>query len=280
MLTRMTLMVPMTLALCFATTCLTAQTSHAADDCLAKPNAAPPPGGHWYYRVDRATHRQCWYVGAEDPKAHPRARQAVSTARPRIPKTILQAAEEAPVETTTPASAAEIPAGNVVEDDTTATLSKRWSGFSKSAVSLDPAPASRSNSYAQEQPTTVSDDEMPLIWPILTPAESSQAERSSQSSISISQLAAAFAAVLGLVALIAHALLRLTSARQTGRAETRYRAGAELRRDTVRRPLKATSDASSEIEASVQRLLHELQRRRQRTDHGREFEQTPRRAMA
>ena len=39
-----------------------------ADDCLASPNAVSPPGTHWYYRVDRATHRQCWYLGAEGTK--------------------------------------------------------------------------------------------------------------------------------------------------------------------------------------------------------------------
>ncbi|HYI27174.1 MAG TPA: hypothetical protein VD863_04915 [Bradyrhizobium sp.] len=34
-----------------------------ADKCLSQPKGAPPAGGHWYYRVDRATKRTCWYVG-------------------------------------------------------------------------------------------------------------------------------------------------------------------------------------------------------------------------
>jgi hypothetical protein len=37
---------------------------HAAQ-CIAKPNASAPQGKHWYYRTDRATKRQCWYLGAE-----------------------------------------------------------------------------------------------------------------------------------------------------------------------------------------------------------------------
>jgi hypothetical protein len=279
MLTRMTLIVPATLALCFTTTCLSGQPSRATNDCLAQPNAAPPPGSHWYYRLDRATHRQCWYLGAEDAKAHSRARQTVSAARPRAPKATLQAAEETAVETTTAAPAPEIPAGIAVPDDTTATLSTRWSGFPKSAVAIDPAPVSMSNSYVQEQPPTASEDEMPLIWPILTPAESSQAERSSQSSISISQLAAAFAAVLGLVALIAHALVRLTSGSKTDRAETRSRRSAQPRSNIVRRPVNAARDTTPEVEASVQRLLHELHRRRQENSR-RELQETPRTVMA
>ena len=29
-----------------------------AEDCLAGPNAQSPQGKHWYYRIDRATHRK------------------------------------------------------------------------------------------------------------------------------------------------------------------------------------------------------------------------------
>ena len=34
-----------------------------ADDCIAAPNSPSPPGKHWYYRLDWATKRKCWYVG-------------------------------------------------------------------------------------------------------------------------------------------------------------------------------------------------------------------------
>jgi hypothetical protein len=40
-----------------------AQTAPAtADECLAKPNAPSPRGSHWYYRIDRANNRHCWYL--------------------------------------------------------------------------------------------------------------------------------------------------------------------------------------------------------------------------
>src|SRR6185295_15099823 len=38
---------------------------HAADECLSGPKGAAPRGSHWYYRVDRATKKNCWYVRAE-----------------------------------------------------------------------------------------------------------------------------------------------------------------------------------------------------------------------
>jgi hypothetical protein len=35
-----------------------------ADGCLAAPHSAAPQGSHWYYRLDWATQRKCWYVRA------------------------------------------------------------------------------------------------------------------------------------------------------------------------------------------------------------------------
>jgi hypothetical protein len=36
--------------------------TRAADDCLSAPKEGAPDGSHWYYRVDRATKRHCWYL--------------------------------------------------------------------------------------------------------------------------------------------------------------------------------------------------------------------------
>ena len=40
----------------------------AADDCLSKPKGLAPEGSHWYYRIDRATKRHCWYLGDQREK--------------------------------------------------------------------------------------------------------------------------------------------------------------------------------------------------------------------
>jgi len=57
--------------------------SHAApveaEKCLSGPKGAPPAGGHWYYRVDRATKRACWYLGDAKEKL---ARAAPETSPP------------------------------------------------------------------------------------------------------------------------------------------------------------------------------------------------------
>jgi hypothetical protein len=42
--------------------------ARAADDCLSGPNHATSAGGHWYYRVDRQSHRKCWYLADQGQK--------------------------------------------------------------------------------------------------------------------------------------------------------------------------------------------------------------------
>jgi hypothetical protein len=67
-------------------------TSHSAvntaDACASGPKGAPPQGGHWYYRVDRATKRHCWYIGEEKDKtarAAPRDSSSSAAAASSVP---------------------------------------------------------------------------------------------------------------------------------------------------------------------------------------------------
>jgi hypothetical protein len=50
-----------------------------ADNCVAAPNASAPQGQHWYYRVDRATHRKCWYLHATIRLPHHATAQPADT---------------------------------------------------------------------------------------------------------------------------------------------------------------------------------------------------------
>ena len=42
------------------------------DECRAKPDGTAPAGLHWYYRVDRANNRHCWYLHAQGMPVHSR----------------------------------------------------------------------------------------------------------------------------------------------------------------------------------------------------------------
>ena len=46
-----------------------------AADCLAEPNRDAPPGQHWYYHLDHANDRKCWYLHATVPGVPRRRRR-------------------------------------------------------------------------------------------------------------------------------------------------------------------------------------------------------------
>src|SRR5580704_10200536 len=94
---------PIILAIVVAATATASRAARAGDDCLAAPNAGAPQGSHWYYRLDRAAHRKCWYVGAQGAKV----RRAAAARTPVAPPSTETAAVDVPA----PAAAPEgIPA--------------------------------------------------------------------------------------------------------------------------------------------------------------------------
>lgn len=71
-------------------------TANAAIDCLASPKGIAPQGQHWFYRLDRATKRQCWYLRAEGGKATQSAQTTADTpsAEPAAPQSVQNARAE------------------------------------------------------------------------------------------------------------------------------------------------------------------------------------------
>jgi hypothetical protein len=83
---RMRSLVPTILAVLVAATGAADRAASAGDDCLAGPNADAPQDRHWYYRLDHAAHRKCWYLGPQGAKVRRVARTAPhATARPAAP---------------------------------------------------------------------------------------------------------------------------------------------------------------------------------------------------
>jgi len=56
--------------------------AQAADNCLSAPKGATPAGGHWYYRVDHANKRNCWYLRDESDKSARAAPEDSSSSTP------------------------------------------------------------------------------------------------------------------------------------------------------------------------------------------------------
>jgi hypothetical protein len=294
--TRMALFVTVIFTVSLAAVSMTVRASRAADECLTKPNAAAPPGSHWYYRVDRTTHRECWYLGAEGGKVRQHALQDASAVlshpskmstqpAPQIPAKVANAEVGAAEATRTEIAPVESTSGQAKtpEDNSTATLSTRWSDIPTSTLSIDHRSVSVRDSYAEEKATTELKDEMP-ISPILSPAE--LAERPPEIPTSLARLAAVLAAVLGLAAMVSRMIFKLSAARRPNRSDSRDQRGLATTRmhrsakqappifakmtaaahqaGTARRTGRALSssiDPVVDIELSVRRLLRELQRR-------------------
>lgn len=61
-----------------------------ADDCLVAPGPTSP-GGHWYYRTERATQKKCWHLGD--------ASQVSNEASETVSQTLMAASSEPPAGT-------------------------------------------------------------------------------------------------------------------------------------------------------------------------------------
>jgi hypothetical protein len=160
---------------------LKAETSFAqrvAADCIPKPESAPSQGSHWYYRVDRVLHRQCWYRGPAGVKVQAGARQVGSPLRLPLPRPIAS-----PAGSLAGTVNIQIATVRVVtnEDDVSDTSILRWPRISPDIETGEPVfmsdGAATSSNVAQEQMTTGAQEDVPLIWPVLGSADAAAAVR-------------------------------------------------------------------------------------------------------
>jgi hypothetical protein len=96
----------------------------AADECLSGPKGQTPQGGHWYYRIDRATKRHCWYLADERapqtaaPNSSTSAKPLAQDADTAMQHSVANARAELPAQTPVepPNSNAEIAPALSVDD--------------------------------------------------------------------------------------------------------------------------------------------------------------------
>jgi hypothetical protein len=123
----------------------------AASDCLTSPKGITPQGQHWFYRLDRATKRQCWYLRAEGGKATQSAQATADTpdADSPAPPSVQNARAEYIAPQTapnTPAAASAPPAAQqpsrAVADSNAEqpAVAARWPDTSTTAAAPAPAP--------------------------------------------------------------------------------------------------------------------------------------------
>jgi hypothetical protein len=231
-----------------------------ADDCLSGPTGVSPQGTHWYYRVDRATGRHCWYLGALGTKARvpadrvpaDKVRQAAPTQRPasvksRAPvQTMIEPAED-------DAAPAEISPVETRPSSPERTLSTQWQAGPVASANRELPSAI--NSYAEEEPVADPPEEMPLIWPVLTAADMRAVELpaagpAAQSGTTFGRVAALIATVLGLVAVIIWSLAG-RSRNADAKPARRNRSGMVIRRNSRGGHVPAVTQAATQLSSSL-----------------------------
>jgi hypothetical protein len=167
--------VPAILVVPLATALVTVQTSRAepaVDECKTKPDSSAPVGSHWYYRVNRADQRHCWYLGPEGAKVRSQAREGAS--RVSRPTGTAPAREDSP-ETTQAMPPPMEPAQRTTAESASVAAAKDLAASSsdlpKTPDLVVQEPATLSNRDTEDHQATEAHEEMPLIWPVLAEAD-------------------------------------------------------------------------------------------------------------
>ena len=109
-----------------------------ADECLSGPKGQTPQGGHWYYRIDHATKRHCWYLADQrDPVPQTAAAKSPAPAKP------LPSETETAMQQSVANARAELPAPSSVET-TPGVSAEMVRGEDKGGASTPGAPSQRS----------------------------------------------------------------------------------------------------------------------------------------
>lgn len=216
----------------------------AADDCLSGPKGQTPSGGHWYYRVDRATKRHCWYVGDEkeklsrvapknsapladpvSPQKETATQRSIADAHAELPLPQTRVEQETSVTTGQPDPATAANAASVennqradAQDVNTrlSVVASRWPEQSGVSSSAGPGPTT-GNSGETVQSNSEAAPSLALAEVPLAAADSSSEKQSG----SIQMLLIIIAGALSFAGLIGSAIFRFGSRRQAGRRQIR-----------------------------------------------------------
>jgi hypothetical protein len=155
-----------------------------AEDCLAAPNSPAPQGTHWYYRLDWATQRKCWYTRAagqpvQQAAAPTRLARVTPLSKP-APSGPTPATDGAPMSVSPGDSAPPSPRVKMLADkptsaqEITATsdkLAQRSANEGNTAPPTIEALAPQASTSSQTSPQSAEPSPVPSVtWPDAPPA--------------------------------------------------------------------------------------------------------------
>jgi hypothetical protein len=264
--------------------------ARAADDCLSAPKDQTPEGSHWYYRIEHATKRHCWYLRAEGERlsqtAPPNSSRATDPIASKVEtpaqRSIADAHAELPAQTTieparhNDAPVLAMPADAPVREDSASAeaqrsvVASRWPEPSDMNSAASPRPATN-NLAANTQPSSTAAAPQAVAAVTLAAADSSSQTRSG----SIPKLLSAIAGALALAGITASLVLKFGGSRRRTRIRARRhkiwqptdddRIAQSARRDADVLPRRAALprdlDRSDDADSRIAEFFSQLSKR-------------------
>ena len=237
----------------------------AEEECFSAPKGETPQGSHWYYRIDRSSKRQCWYLREEGeksasvapPKLSSPAKPAPSKTDTAMQSSISNAHAELPPQTRSlqpgredrpepgredrpaatisanaPLSDADKAAQPPVEETQPSVVTSRWLDRSNAFAATNPT--SLANPAPNEPSVAVADasatpQAQPQSQPPLPPAagQFTAADLSSETPThSVQMLLAAIMGALALAGVMGRVIFNFVGTRRRAKRKLRGRRGA------------------------------------------------------
>jgi hypothetical protein len=177
------------------------------DECKAKPDGVSPAGLHWYYRVDRANNRHCWYLHTQGMPVHSR----IDTASRSLDVQSDAAGEQVwktPPIISTPQPQYE--QSETTADEPAGDFADRWVDLPKSVDLNAHAIVAESNGYAAEHAADNKQEQLPPALANVS-AANGDVPQNAGSQTNFGSISLAGAVVLALL-LISEALVRVARA--------------------------------------------------------------------
>lgn len=204
----------------------------AATDCLSGPKGASPAGSHWFYRVDRATKRHCWYLGgagklaqSAPPKSFHSPKAIAPVAKTSVQRPIADARAELPSQSILAGAnrneeiaMAGDPADSAADDararpaQPSSVIATRWPEPTGVSPAVGSPLVMASNLATDVQPN------LPAPPPPATAAPLAAAQPSQARSASIPMLLSVMTGALALAGITASIVLKLGGARNLARS--------------------------------------------------------------
>ena len=247
----------------------------AADECKSEPGSSAPSGSHWYYRISRADQRRCWFLGPEGMKVRSQAREVPSSVssptRTAGRENAVEPTRAKPVET---AQKTSLEGASAESNRAVANFAAPSADLPKTPDFETREPTTINDNYAEAREPTNAQEEMPLIWPVLTEAaRAGLGEPARESAPGALFLIGALAMVLLCAGTIFKLARRHTqSVRRHRRMVPRRAVRADMNGATVRsknfarrspmatRQRPSSTDSAHDIKASLRKIMDDLQR--------------------